>query len=111
MLECLVLVYILILCNFNHVYTELVDERQVLIELYQSTSGVNWRNNKNWLSSSHIDEWFGVYTDHDERVSALYLPMNNLVGILPDCIKKLSRLRDLILADNHLSGYEILTNQ
>ncbi|MXY83791.1 MAG: hypothetical protein F4Y91_17470, partial [Gemmatimonadetes bacterium] len=49
-------------------------DRAVLIALYEATGGDNWKNNTNWLiSTSPLDQWYGVTTDDGGRVASLYL--------------------------------------
>ena len=81
-----------------------VSDRAVLVALYKATGGENWKNNANWLSDAPIDEWHGVVTDDDGRVTALSLHWNNLRGwMIPD-LGSLSNLEYLSLASNRLTG-------
>ena len=51
-----------------------------LVALYEATDGDNWENNTHWLSDQPLDEWFGVTTDDDGRVTKLELGDNQLSG-------------------------------
>ena len=75
-----------------------------LIALYNATDGPNWRNNTNWLSETPVGEWYGVSVDSNGRVVGLNLYQNELSGIIPSELGKLTNLRWLSLYDNQLSG-------
>ena len=79
-------------------------DRAVLVALYHSTRGANWRNNRNWLSDRPIGEWYGVTTDSNGRVTNLYLYLNGLTGEIPPELGGLSNLRALLLSENQLTG-------
>ena len=75
-----------------------------LVALYEATDGDNWTNNANWLSDAPLDEWFGVSTDDDGRVTQLELGGNQLSGVLPSELGNLTHLQVLYLYENELSG-------
>ena len=79
-------------------------DRDVLIALYNAMDGPNWSNNSNWLSERHVDEWYGVNTDEEGRVTALNLGGNNLKGALTAQLARLSYLEGLSLEGNQLTG-------
>ena len=79
-------------------------DRDVLIALYNSMDGANWTNSTNWLSDRHVEEWYGVNTDEDSRVTSLNLGGNRLKGLLPVELFHLTSLRGLSLEGNLLSG-------
>ena len=56
-------------------------DRAALIALYQATDGPNWTNNTRWLSDRPLDEWYGVTTDDNGRVTVLNLGENDLSGV------------------------------
>ena len=73
-----------------------------LVALYRSTEGANWTNNTNWLSISQpISTWYGV-TITDNRVTAVTLVGNNLLGNIPSKLGKIKHLKVLHLSDNQL---------
>ena len=74
-----------------------------LVALYQSLGGEGWKNNTNWCSSRPLSEWYGVYT-YQERVYAINLFDNNLVGTLPEELSALTSLKVLNLAMNNITG-------
>ena len=79
-------------------------DREILISLYHATGGADWTNSTNWLSEEHIDEWYGVNTDGEGRVTYLNLGSNGLLGTLPSELVQLSGLRGLSLENNLLTG-------
>ncbi|MAE82065.1 MAG: hypothetical protein CMB80_04970, partial [Flammeovirgaceae bacterium] len=72
-----------------------------LHKVYEGLVGSGWTNNTNWLTTS-IDQWYGVSITSN-RVSALDLSSNNLVGQVPAEIGYLSNLETLDLSGNVLS--------
>ena len=79
-------------------------DREVLEILYDETDGDNWLYNANWLTAKPLDEWFGVATDSDGRVTVVKLYSNELSGPIPPELGDLGNLRSLYLNDNDLSG-------
>ena len=79
-------------------------DRAALVALYHATNGPNWANNDNWLTNAPLDEWYGVWTGHDGRVSALLLSENLLEGRFPTEIDSLTGLERLDLRRNRLMG-------
>lgn len=76
-----------------------------LVELYESTGGVNWKQQTNWLQpGAPIGQWYGVTTAGDGCVTALVLDTNQLQGTLPMALSDLRRLEVLRLRGNGLSG-------
>ena len=84
--------------------TTLAAEREVLVELYHVTDGPNWVTSSNWLSNAPLDEWHGVVTDPSGRVVELRLPDNQLAGVIPLNLGKLTHLELLALSRNRLIG-------
>ncbi len=81
-----------------------VDDRAALEALYYATDGDNWADNTNWLSDEPLDQWHGVTTGADGRVTELLLGNNGLAGAIPPELGSLTRLQDLHLDVNQLSG-------
>ena len=81
-----------------------MDDRAVLVSLYNTTDGSNWSTSTTWLSDKPIGEWYGVTTDGDGRVVELRLRDNQLSGPIPPELGSLANLRSLDLKDNRLTG-------
>ena len=79
-------------------------DKDALVALYDATDGDNWRRNTNWKSDLRVDEWYGVTTDEELRVTELRLPRNNLQGMIPSELGKLGNLQRLYLHNNRLTG-------
>ena len=81
-----------------------LNDRAALTVLYNATDGPNWRDSTNWLTDAPLDEWYGVTTSINDRVTMLNLRFNDLSGEVPAAIGDLSNLRGLYLGNNNLSG-------
>lgn len=79
-------------------------DRTALTALYDSADGPNWTESTNWNSDAPLNEWFGVITDSDGRVTNLFLVDNGLSGALPPELGDLTRLAGLSLSQNALTG-------
>ena len=82
-----------------------LEDREVLVELYNALDGENWTNNTNWLTERPIREWHGVTNDASGRVTGLVLDWNGLTGEIPTELGSLSNLELLALSNsNRLTG-------
>ncbi len=55
-----------------------------LVDLFNSTNGVNWTTKTNWLSSSPVSSWFGVTIDSaSNRVTELNLTTTPWISAIP----------------------------
>ncbi len=81
-----------------------LDDRAVLVALYEATDGPNWTNKENWLSDRPLGEWYGMTTDANGRVTRLELNDNNLQETIPVELAQLTKLTTLELAFNQLTG-------
>ena len=81
-----------------------IEDRAVLVELYNALDGANWTKNTNWLSDRPIREWTDVTNDATGRVNGLYLTNNNLSGEIPTALANLSNLQQVYLTGNQLTG-------
>ena len=79
-------------------------DRAALVALYNATDGPNWVDKTNWLSNRSFEDWFGVDTDNDGRVTQLSLSGNQLGGQVPSELSGLANLTELDLGNNQLSG-------
>ena len=81
---------------------DLASDRAVLVALYNTTDGPNWKNKQYWLSDKPLGEWHGV-TVHNGRVTRLLLGNNRLTGPLPSELGNLANLERLSLYGNRLT--------
>ena len=72
-----------------------------LVALYSATNGANWSTATNWASAAPLDEWHGVTTDADGRVTELTLRHNKLRGPVVPGLGQLKKLKSLDLASDH----------
>lgn len=79
-------------------------DRPVLVALYEAAGGDNWAERANWLSAEPLASWYGVSTDGDGRVTALFLSDNRLTGEISPALGDLTLLREMDLARNALRG-------
>ena len=79
-------------------------DREALVALYNATEGENWANNENWLSDVPLDEWHGVTTDDNGRVTRVVLDGNELSGEIAPELGSLANLYVLNVSENQLSG-------
>ena len=79
-------------------------DREILAAFHAATNGPGWTNAAGWLSESPLNEWHGVTTDENGRVTELALTGNGLSGPIPAELFLLARLASLNLGNNELSG-------
>ena len=79
-------------------------DRAVLMELYDATGGPTWINDTNWGSDAPLDQWHGVETNENGRVTFLHLEENRLTGSIPPSLGNLTGLVRLSFWNNALSG-------
>lgn len=79
-------------------------DRDALIAFYNATGGPNWMNKTNWCSEKPLNEWYGVNTDSNGRVSIISLASNQLAGSIPAVIGKLSKLIKFDIPVNQVTG-------
>ena len=91
-------------CDLNYAVAALEEDRTVLEALYDATGGTGWTDNTNWKTSAPLDDWHGVTTDADDRVSRLDLSWNELTGPMPVDLGSLVNLQSLELFSNDLAG-------
>ncbi len=84
------------------VFTILEPDREALKALYTATNGAGWTNSANWNSNLPLSSWYGITTSSN-RVTAIDLHQNNLLGKLPAEIGNLTQLQQLLLRENSIS--------
>ena len=77
------------------------NDREALVALYNTTNGDEWT--KTGDLNEPVSNWYGVKVVND-RVVEINLFRNNLQGVLPESIGRLSHLVQLNLAFNAISG-------
>ena len=91
--------------TWGHGFAQLPSpDRAHLVALYHATGGANWTNNTNWLTNAPIDQWHGVTTGSQGRVTELNLTSNQLKGEIPPELADLTNLKLLALGGNELTG-------
>ena len=77
-------------------------DREALLAIYEASGGDNWDMKRNWgRSDEPVSRWYGVTTDDNNRVVALYLDDNDLTGEVPvSSLQSLSELEELALWGN-----------
>ncbi len=87
------------------------EDRQALIDFYQTTNGDGWINtvagNQPWLindPTSKVCDWYGVTVTSDYKIAAIQLPNNNLRGEISPSIQGLVDLKVVDLSQNNIIG-------
>ncbi|XP_065197450.1 uncharacterized protein LOC135828946 [Sycon ciliatum] len=81
-------------------------DKQVLLDLYESTGGQDWTSNKGWANKTSDPcsvPWTGIYCQNN-RVASIEMVYNNLAGPLPQSLGKLTALQQLVLYSNLITG-------
>lgn len=72
--------------------------------IFFATGGENWDRADGWMTTCEPCSWYGVRCDANDRVSALALADNNLIGNLPPAIGSLPFLTTFSAPNNALTG-------
>ena len=75
-------------------------ERAVLEEWFR-LDGNNWNRHTNWCSDLPLNEWRGVTTNENGKITVLYLSSNN-ISLVPSELSQLKNLTHLYLNNNNL---------
>lgn len=78
-------------------------ECEALVALYNSTDGVSWYDDDEWMATDTPCNWYGVLCN-EGNVTNLFLWSNNLSGAIPSALGNLTKLSSLSLDENKLSG-------
>ena len=73
---------------------------KALFALFNDTNGLGWHDRTNWNSDALLEEWYGITTDAEGRITELNLAGNNLSGSLPADLAALTELERLDFSDN-----------
>ena len=81
-------------------------ERSILVDLYNSTNGTQWKVQYHWLDPAWTEDyWYGVTIPENlSHVTQLILNKNKLDGILPQHFDQLSHIKHMDLSENLLTG-------
>ena len=82
-------------------YCEYTD-RDALVALYDAARGYRWHLRTDWLTDTHLSEWYGVDTNGDGRVTRIDLEANNLSGHLTHEFGRLTFLKWVDISLNSL---------
>ena len=82
----------------------LSSDRDVLEHFYRQTGGDGWYWKTNWMTDRPLNQWAGVKTDDNGRVTAIALSRNNMQGRLSAALGQLDRLERLVLYENDITG-------
>jgi hypothetical protein len=93
--------FLTVVFSFSLMANVSVADKKVLMQLYQSTDGLNWKTK--WNLNALVETWYGIKVENDKVVS-IVLTNNNLVSTLPDGITGLKGLAVLNLFKNQISG-------
>lgn len=91
------------------VNAEDMDERSILMELYDATGGSEWVNSAGWNSDADFFcEWYGITCEpHGNSgqmtVTEIALMENKLTGLIPSILFHLPELRKLDVRNNDVS--------
>ena len=79
-------------------------DRAALMALYNNAGGSSWDGSANWGTAMSLEDWYGVTTDANGRVTRLLLITNDVNGRLPADLGNLDKLTYLKLQSQHLTG-------
>ena len=84
-------------------------ERAVLEEWYR-LDGNNQDRHTNWCSDLPLNEWRGVTTNENGKITVLYLSSNN-ISLVPSEFSQLTKLTNLYLSYNKLLSVPLELSQ
>ena len=79
-------------------------DRAALTAFFNSMRGYNWDHSSNWLSDRPLNQWAGVTTDRNGRVTDIKISVAWSDGRIPPEIGQLTALRNLHLYSGLMSG-------
>jgi hypothetical protein len=79
-------------------------DSEALTAFYNTTDGPNWVNSTNWCTDRPLNEWYGITTNLNGRVTGISLDFNQIKGCIPVEFGNLTSLEYLSLGGNLLTG-------
>ena len=58
----------------------LLSEWEILMEMFHSTNGAEWKDSHNWGTREPLSKWKGVQVNQEGEVTGLKLAKNRLIG-------------------------------
>ncbi|HRO47719.1 T9SS type A sorting domain-containing protein [Agriterribacter sp.] len=95
-------IFLLLFLHFSIKSQVNTGDSLALVDFYNSTNGIGWKKNTNWLKS-RVSEWFGVSVT-GTRVTQLSLINNQLDGMLPPSLGNLTAITGIFLSNNNIGG-------
>ncbi|MEO7766739.1 MAG: hypothetical protein ABIS01_04905 [Ferruginibacter sp.] len=80
-----------------------VGDSLALVDLYDSTNGVNWWSNNNWKTLAPVSTWSGISVINN-RVIGMQMHGNNASGTIPSSFKNLDGMTSIDFIDNGFRG-------
>ncbi len=78
------------------------EELAILKNFFSQTGGKKWTKNTNWLkgkTSNDFSKWYGITVEHGDIVG-INLDNNNLSGVIPKSLYRISRLQSISFSGN-----------
>lgn len=72
---------LVLLCNHLKAQVSTRDSL-ALVDLYNSTSGPNWKSHTNWLTAKPVSTWYGIIVSKN-RVVSILLSYNTCRELFP----------------------------
>ena len=83
---CILLIMLLVVSFSNATISDSAEVTS-LNSLYDQLGGPDWNNSGSWGEGDPCDnEWYGVTCLEDTTVNRIFLPNNNLVGVIPETL-------------------------
>src|SRR5689334_9441908 len=86
---------IIYLKNIPTVFSQVnIQDSLALVDLYNTTKGVNWHHKGGWLTNKPVSTWYGI-TATASRVTGIGLEFNHLQNKIPPSLGNLTELQSL----------------
>lgn len=91
-------------CSVVLAADNITTQRDILMDLFNSTMGLSWSSNGGWGSNEHECSWAFVVCNQHSNITALALDGKGLKGTVPESLGGLTSLQSLNLGSNELFG-------